>query len=120
LKTPTALGNSNRQTTTHCYNSSQELKPPNISALPCCSTIRFYGAECRNVAKGKYHKTLYSRDFGILYKEAEKAQDIEDPKGVNAMVGHGWVGSVLVLSVGMLSQSLTTRSPPIFEKYITS
>jgi hypothetical protein len=79
LKAPTALGISNWQTTTYCYNCSKELKSSNISAVPCCLTMRFCSAECRIIAKEAYHKTLCSKDFGIMYKEAETAQDIEDP-----------------------------------------
>lgn len=51
LTAPTALGISNRQITTHCYNCSEELKPSHISGFPCCPTMRFCRSECRTSRK---------------------------------------------------------------------
>jgi hypothetical protein len=82
-RAPTALGVSNRQTTTHCYNCSQylrspELKSSDITGFLCCPTMRFYGAECRNIAGQTYHKTLCGKDFGSLYMAAESAKESSD------------------------------------------
>ncbi|RDL37191.1 uncharacterized protein BP5553_04624 [Venustampulla echinocandica] len=79
LAAPTALGVYNRQTTARCYNCSKNLNPSYVAGFPCCSAIRFCSSECRRIAEETYHKILCGKDFGVIYKDAERACDTEDP-----------------------------------------